>query len=96
MRFQQTQSRFASVVVDGALGPPRLAQHTGQCPFFSVVPEAMHEESQGPLKGTVSAQKALQGFETETRELLGETIENSVSPTSGHGFLPKGNREILS
>ena len=28
----------------------------------------------------VSAQKALQGSETETRELLGGTEENSVSP----------------
>ena len=33
-----------------------------------------------PEKGAVSAQKALQGSETETRELLGGTEENSVSP----------------
>ena len=39
----------------------------------------MHEASQGPLKGTVSAQKALQGSESETRELQGGTEENTVS-----------------
>ena len=49
-----------------------------------MVPEATHEVSQGPLKGAVSAQKALQGSEMETRELLGGTEENIVSPTSGH------------
>ena len=35
--------------------------------------------SRGPLKGDMSAQKALQGSKTETRELLGGTTENSVS-----------------
>ena len=44
-------SRFASVVVDGVLGPPRLGRHTLRCPCISVVPEAMHKVSQGPLKG---------------------------------------------
>ena len=29
------QSRFASVVVDGVLRPPRLARHTWQCPCIS-------------------------------------------------------------
>ena len=42
------QSRFASVVVDGVLVPPRLARHTLQFPCISAVPEAMHEAS---LKG---------------------------------------------
>ena len=32
----------------------------------------------------MSAQKALQGSEMETRELLGGTEENSVSPMSFH------------
>ena len=35
--------------------------------------EAAHEASWGPLKSAVSVQKALQGSETETRELLGGT-----------------------
>ena len=50
----------------------------------TLVPEAMHEANRGPLMGPVSAQKALQGSETETRELLGGTKENSISLTSGH------------
>ena len=61
-----------------------LARRTWWCPCISVVPEAMHEASRGPLKGAVSAQKALQGSKTETRELLGGTDENSVSLTMGH------------
>ena len=43
----------------------------------------------------LSAQKALQGSERETRELLGGTTENSVSLTRGHCLLlPKGNEKI--
>ena len=53
--------------------------HTQQCPCFSLVPEA----SRGLLKGAASAQKALRGSEMETRELLGGTEENSVSPMRG-------------
>ena len=59
----------------------------------------MHRASRGPEKGAVSAQKALRGSETETRELLGGTEENSVSPMPGgqiNDFLPKGNRKKLS
>ena len=36
-----------------------------------------------PLKGAVSAQKALQGSETKTRELLEETEEKKVSLHKG-------------
>ena len=43
----------------------------------SVVPEVTHEASREPLKAAVSAQKALRGSETETRELLGGTEEKS-------------------
>ena len=46
----------------------------------------MHQASQGPLKGAVSAQKALQGSETETRELLGGMEENSVFLMTGGGM----------
>ena len=59
------QPRFASVVVDGVLVPPRLARHTLRCPCISVVPEATDEASRGS--------------ETETSELLGGKEENSVS-----------------
>ena len=64
--------------------PLRLAQHTWWCPCISVVLEAMQEASCRPLRGAVSAQKALRGSETETRELLGGTEENIVSPIRGH------------
>ena len=79
-----TQSRFASVAIDGVLGPPRLARHTSWCPCISVVPYALQEASPGSFKGAVTAQKALQGSKTGTRELLGGTEENSVSPMRGH------------
>ena len=55
------QSRFASVVLDGVLGPPHLAWHIWRCPCFCVVPEATHKASRGPLKGAVSAQKPFKG-----------------------------------
>ena len=53
-------------------------------PCFPAVPEATHKAGQWPLKGAVSAQKAIQGSETETRELLGGTEEKSFPPTRGH------------
>ena len=48
-----------SIVVDCVQGLPRLARHTRLCPCISVVLEAMHEASQGPLVGAISAQKTL-------------------------------------
>ena len=68
-----SQSRFASAVVDGVLGPLRLA------PRFSVVPEAMHEVSWKPMEGSMSAQKSLQGSKTGTRDLLGGREKKSIS-----------------
>ena len=91
-----SMTRFASVVVDGVLGPLRLARHTWRCPCISVVPEATHEASRGPEKGAVSAQKALRGSETETRELLGGTEENRVSPMRGHWFALQANQWVFS
>ena len=38
----------------------------------------------GPFKGTISAQKALQGSKAVTRLLLGGTEENSVTSMRGH------------
>ena len=61
------------------------------CPCFSVVPAATHEASQGPEKGAMSAQKALQGSEMEIRELLEGTEEKSVSPMRGHWFVLQTN-----
>ena len=51
-------SRFASIVLDTVKGPPHLVQHINKV-LESPVPEATHDASQGPLKGAVSAQKAL-------------------------------------
>ena len=49
------QSRFTSVVVvDGVLGPPRLARHTWWCPCISVIPEATHETETRELLGAKS------------------------------------------
>ena len=50
----------------------------------TVVPEATYEASRGPLKGAMSAQKALQKSIMETRELLGGMEENGVSQMRGH------------
>ena len=58
-------------IVDGVLGPPSLAPHTW-CPCISVVPKHRMRRGWGPLKGALSAQKTLQGSETEMRELLEE------------------------
>ena len=60
------------------------------------------EASQGPLKGAVSAQKALQGSETETREVAGRNGREIVFPRQGvidlpyrqiNDFLQKGYRK---
>ena len=69
VRSNAAWSKFALVVVDGIQGPPSLARHTWQCRCISAVLEATHEASQGS--------------DTETRELLGGTTENSVSPKRG-------------
>ena len=51
-----TNAGFVSVGPDDISGPLRLARHTLQCPCISVVLEATHEASRGPLEGqTVSA-----------------------------------------
>ena len=84
--LQTQQSRFASILLDGVLGPTHLARHTWQRYCISLVPESTHEASWGPLKGAVSAQKALCGPKTNTRELLGGTIENSISKRGGIDF----------
>ena len=63
----------------------RLMWHSWVCPWFFVFPEATHKASRGPLKDAMSVQKTLQGFEIETRELLGGTKEK-LFPTRGHLF----------
>ena len=51
------------------------------------VPEVMYKAGRGPMKGTVSAQRALQRPETETRKLLVWIEEKSNSLSRGHDFL---------
>ena len=70
------QSRFVSVDLDSILGP--------DCVLDCLYTELTHESSRGPFKGAVSAQKALQGSETEKRELLGGTEQKTVSPKRDH------------
>ena len=48
----------------------------------------MHKASRVPLKGTVSAHRALQESGTETRGLLGWAEDNIVSLSRGHWFAP--------
>ena len=68
------QSRFESIVFYGALRLPRLALLVSL--YFR---EQRTRQVEGPLKSPVPAQKAIQGFETKTREFVGATTENSVS-----------------
>ena len=65
--FQKNaESRFAGVAVLECVTPDGY-------PFFSIVLKQCTGQSWGLLKGAVTAQKALQGPETETRELLEES-----------------------
>ena len=71
-----------------------LVRHTWRCPCSSLVLEAKHKASWGPLKDVVSTQKAPKGFETETRELPGGPDEKSIFPTRGHWFYLSGPPNI--
>ena len=68
-----------SVVFEGVLVTPQLARHTSWCLCISAVLECnAQDEVEDPLRAKVSAQKSLQGFESEMRELQRGTEENSV------------------
>ena len=74
------QLRFASVVLDGVLGPLHLAWRTWQCPGISVVQEAIYEESLKTLGGqSVSSNSPSRVWDLD--ELMGW---KSVSLTRGH------------
>ena len=85
MRFQQ--SRFTSVVHDGDLGllsstPPSSAHVT-----VSLFLCGSGSKARGDLRALeCQLKKALQGSETQTRELLGRKEEKSISLTRGHCF----------
>ena len=74
--FIFAKSKFASVIIDGVLGPLCLGRHKWHCPCIS---GSNARCERGLLKGAMSAQKAFQGSEMETRELLGGTAEHSFS-----------------
>ena len=80
------QSRFASVILDGALDLHAKHATLEHYRCFSTVPDTMLKVCQGPLKGAVSTQKALQGSETEMKELMGGRSEKSISLSRGHQF----------
>ena len=68
---------WIKVYVSCFLRCPKTAEPSAP-PCISVVPEATLEASWRPLKCALSAQKVIQEFETETRELLGGAKEISV------------------
>ena len=80
-----SQSRFLSVVLDAVPGP---ARHTWWCPCTSEVSEAIHEASSGPLKDSVSAQKALPW---RRRGSCWEERKRKVFPRQGVIDLPGGH-----
>ena len=47
------------------------------------------------MKGAMSAQKALQGPKTETREMLGGMEEKNISSTRGHISVTKMKQKII-
>ena len=55
------RTKKVCVSCGGVLEPPRPAQHTQHSPQLSLVLEATHKASLGPLMDAMSAQKALQG-----------------------------------
>ena len=65
---------------NGISKPSHCTSVTAQFSCFSIVLEEMSRRGWRPLKGAVSAQKALQEAETETRELLIRTEDNNIIP----------------
>ena len=83
------QSRFASVVVEGVLGPPRLARLTWRCPCISVVPEAT-KRVEGPRRRRGSC------WEEQKRKVFPRRGVIHLSSEQIDDFLRKGNRKKLS
>ena len=79
------------LALGSVLIPLQLAHHTLRCLCLSLVPEATQEASWGPLKGAVSAQKALQGSMMEMKELMGGTKER-CPPMRDHWLALQANQ----
>ena len=90
--FQQRNNQGFCQLFLSVLGPPCLVRHTWRRPSFSL---DTRKTSQGPLKGVVSAQKALQGTDTEMIELLGGKEKISKSPTRRSLIFPPGKSIIF-
>ena len=87
MRFQQTQVCVRCSWQCLGIFAPSSTHLTGSLFLCSSGSNhTRHQVSGGPLKSAVSAQRALQELNTDTRELLGVTEENSVSPKRGRFF----------
>ena len=88
--FTKTKSRFESVVLHDVLGPPQLPPHLTVTLYLSSSGSKARGEVDTALKrrGAVSAQKALQGCETEIREFLEGTEEKKTLPPEGVIGLP--------
>ena len=86
------QSSFINQVhlfFNGVLGPLHLTRHTWRCPSISVVPEATHKASRGPLKGVMSAQKSL--FRVwDGDKGVPEVLQRIVFPNEGSLICPPG------
>ena len=59
MRFQQTHNQGLRQLLLTVSWDLRAKRGTPDGVLVSLVPEATHKASQGPLKGVVSAQKAI-------------------------------------
>ena len=95
--FTNTQSKFAPVVLlkssnlggewpllfGGAIVPEEISSEKSLLHriFLYRVPGPPYLE--GPLKGTVAAQKTLQRFETKTGEFLGGAKEKNILSDKG-------------
>ena len=93
VRFQQTHNqglRQLFLTMSWDLSAYCLARHIWRCPCRSLVLEAMHQASQGPLKGAVSTQKALQGSVTEWGSCWDDKKKKVFSRQEGSLKSPQG------
>ena len=82
--FRKSELAGSGGAKAGGTDPSQYLGQDKQVCLLQTHNQGRHEANRGPLKGTESAQKALQGSETQTRELLGGTVENSVGFRRGH------------
>ena len=87
--FLQTHNQgLRQLFFDCVLGPLRQAWPTWQCPCRIEVPKAMHEASWRPLKGPVSAQKALSRVWDGDKGVAGRNGREKCYPDEGSLICP--------